>query len=213
MRGREAVPVVLASRSPRRVAILRMLGVEPKFADPGDVERPYVAPADPARYAEAQASAKARAAAVVGAVGLVVAADTVVVLERRVLGKPADADEAREMLRALAGRTHTVITGIALAWQAAETSGSDATRVTFRSLRDDEIAGYLATGQPLDKAGAYGIQDRGAALIRGVEGCFFNVMGLPVARLLDLARELGLEYDAAAGAFGARRGCGRSGSR
>jgi septum formation protein len=98
------------------------------------------------------------------------------------------------MLRALSGREHDVITGVAVGVADAEASGWERTRVAFRPLEDEEIALYVAGGEPLDKAGAYGIQGRGAALVREVDGCYFNVVGLPVAKLLDLLGRIGLRY-------------------
>jgi septum formation protein len=211
VKGPEALPVVLASASPRRAAILRLLGVEPRVLHPAGAERPHRPPEDPHAYAAAQAVAKLRAGlaqlAREGPAGVVVAvaADTIVLLDGAVLGKPADAAEARRMLRALAGRTHEVVTGVAVAHAGREAVGGETTRVAFRTVGEDEIDRYVASGEPLDKAGAYGIQDRGASLVRAVEGCFFNVMGLPVARLLDLLAQVGARYDAGDGVVVARR--------
>ena len=124
---------------------------------------------------------------------IAIGADTVVVQDRLVLGKPADAAHAREMLRLLSGRTHEVITGLAVyAWPSDRIRVElERTRVTFASLSDAEIEDYIATGEPTDKAGAYGIQGIGGRFVARVEGCYFNVMGLPVARLYHLLRELG----------------------
>jgi septum formation protein len=211
VKGRGALPVVLASGSPRRAAILRLLGLEPRVVRPAGAERPHRPPEPPHAYATAQAAAKLRAGVAAlseegpGADAVVIAADTIVLLEERVLGKPADADEARRMLRALAGRTHEVVTGVAVAHAGREAVGRETTRVAFRTVGEDEIDRYVASGEPLDKAGAYGIQDRGASLVRAVEGCFFNVMGLPVARLLDLLAQVGARYDAGDGVVVARR--------
>nr|MBA2566133.1 Maf family protein [Gemmatimonadota bacterium] len=116
-----------------------------------------------------------------------------------VLGKPAGAEEARQMLTALSGRRHEVFTGLALAHAGREVCGWARTEVTFRPLCEGEIERYVAGGEPLDKAGAYGVQGRGCAFVRCVEGCFFNVMGLPIARLLELLSELGLGYDVGSG--------------
>lgn len=205
MKGPEALPVVLASGSPRRAAILRLLGIEPRVLHPAGAERPHRPPEDPRAYAADQALAKLRAGlaqlAREGPAGgvVAVAADTIVLLDDTVLGKPADAAEARRMLRALGGRSHEVVTGVAVAHAGREAVGRETTRVAFRAVGEDEIDRYVASGEPLDKAGAYGIQDRGASLVRAVEGCFFNVMGLPVARLLDLLAEVGARYDAGDG--------------
>jgi septum formation protein len=188
------VGIRLASGSPRRRTILSMLGLEARVVPPGSVERPHVPPEAPASYAVGQALAK------LASVGsspdwLTLAADTIVILGGSVMGKPAGPAEARAMLRALAGRTHEVVTGVALAHGDRTASGWESTRVTFRPLSDAEIERYVACGEPLDKAGAYGIQGAGAVLVRRVEGCYFNVVGLPVTRLVDLLGEIGLRYD------------------
>lgn len=108
-------------------------------------------------------------------------ADTTVALDNRILGKPADAEDAARMLRLLSGRTHWVITGVALVTEKATEVATEATAVRFLTLSDEEIAAYIATGEPMDKAGAYAIQGRAARWIPRVEGCYFNVVGLPIA--------------------------------
>ncbi|MFN2432168.1 MAG: nucleoside triphosphate pyrophosphatase [Gemmatimonadota bacterium] len=205
-----AVELILASASPRRATILGMLGLAPRVVAPIDAERPHDGLQDPAAYATDQALAKLRPAAEEAPGAVVVAADTVVVLDGRVLGKPGDAGAARAMLGELSGRTHEVITGVAVGLEGRERAGFDRTRVNFRPLSAGAIHGYVATGAPLDKAGAYGIQDRGAALVRSVEGCFYNVMGLPVGRLLELLAELGVGYDPGSGML-TQRGTGGDG--
>jgi septum formation protein len=201
LEGHGALEVALVSTSPRRLAILRMLGIEPLLLEPGAAERPYQGSADPTAYAVEQALAKLRSAAVLGPWRVGLAADTIVVLNGRVLGKPATPRRAREMLGALSGKSHEVITGIALSWRGLERTACERTRVTFRSLAEREIARYVESGEPLDKAAAYGVQERGAAFVRRVEGCFFNVMGLPVTRWLELLSDLGLFYDPGSGAL------------
>ncbi len=194
--GKRDGPLVLASASPRRAELLRQVGIafEVRISDVAeDGDAPGV---DPAAVVELHARQKALDVAA-GAPGrLVLGADTVVVLDGRVLGKPGDADEAREMLRALSGRTHEVITGVALARQ----DGAEAevlalehvrTKVTFRDLREAEIEAYVAGGEPMDKAGAYGIQGRGALLVRKIEGCYSNVVGLPLSRTWEMLTALG----------------------
>ncbi len=187
--------VRLVSASPRRRAILAMLGLEPRVVEPAAVERPHAPPEAPSAYAVAQAEVKLRSSGAPPSGWMTLAADTIVVLDGRVMGKPAGPGEAREMLRTLSGRTHEVVTGLAVAHAGAVVSGWESTRVAFRALEDAEIASYVAGGEPLDKAGAYGIQGAGAALVRRVEGCYFNVVGLPVARLVALLARLGLRYD------------------
>jgi len=121
---------------------------------------------------------------------LTLAADTIVVLDGDILGKPADAAEARSLLRRLSGQTHTVFTGLALAHPATDrlSMSHEATKVTFGRLSDEEIEAYVATGSPLDKAGAYGIQDFGAVFVARIDGDFYNVMGLPIHRFYQLLR-------------------------
>jgi septum formation protein len=172
-----------------------MLGLEPRAVDPGAVERRYLLPEPPAAFVVAQAEAKLRSAGSAPPGWMALAADTVVVLDGRVMGKPKGPAEARDMLHALSGRTHEVVTGVAVSYADAVAAGSEVTRVSFRTLAEEDVARYVAGGEPLDKAGAYGIQGAGAALVRGVEGCYFNVVGLPLARLLELLGEVGLCYD------------------
>lgn len=193
---RAGVPLVLASRSPRRRAVLEQLGLRFDVVRPPEgVERPWRETEAPDAYAHELASAKARAVASGHPTELVLAADTIVVLDGHVLGKPQGPAEARAMLGRLAGREHVVHTGLSVvAPGGAEASGVEATGVVVRPLSKDEIEAYVATGEPLDKAGAYGIQGMGAAMVEAVRGCYFNVMGLPVARLLALLRELGYAY-------------------
>jgi MAF protein len=126
--------------------------------------------------------------------GATVAADTIVVVDGDILGKPRDRAEAAAMLRRLGGREHVVHTAIAVAFGGRMASGVEATRVWFRTLDEPTIEAYIATGEPLDKAGAYGIQGFGAVLVERIEGDYFTVMGLGLARLVDLLGEAGLRY-------------------
>lgn len=190
-----AVDIVLASSSPRRLELLRMLDFHPLVVDPGPVERAHGAGDDPAAYALEQALTKLRAVASRHAAALTVAADTLVVVNGRVLGKPRGEADARRMLAGLSGRVHEVFTGLALGHGGRERTGVERTRVEFRPLRRDEIARYVESGEPLDKAGAYGIQGRGATFVRRVEGCYFNVVGLPLALFSGFLADLGLLYD------------------
>jgi septum formation protein len=193
-----APPIVLASASPRRRDALMRLGLSFQVVPaPPETEGAWDGVESPPDFARRSAEAKAAVVAAGRPDALVVAADTIVVLEGMVLGKPAGDADARSMLARLAGREHTVHTGVALAAPGGPSaSGVEATRVAFRDLADDEILAYVATGEPLDKAGAYGIQAYGATLVAGVHGCYFNVMGFPVARFLGLLGELGWEYRA-----------------
>jgi septum formation protein len=126
---------------------------------------------------------------------VVVGSDTIVVVDGDVLGKPRDRDEAAAMLRRLSGRAHVVMTGVAVAWAGRVASAVEEVGVTFRALGDREIERYIETGEPMDKAGAYGIQGYGATIVDRVDGDYFAVMGLPLNRLVRLCRELGLGYE------------------
>jgi len=179
------VPLVLASQSPRRRQLLERLQI-PFSVHPSDTDEvipPGCTPADAVRHLARQ---KADAVAPGFPDALTLGADTVVVLDGVVLGKPNDAAEAAEMLASLSGRSHTVFTGIALVHPATERSveAFEATEVTFAPLHPAEIEAYVRSGSPMDKAGGYGIQDdAGALLIEGVRGDYYNVVGLPLHRL------------------------------
>jgi septum formation protein len=175
-------PLVLASRSPQRRAILEQLGV-PFEVRPADVAE--LEDGDPA--AVAVENARRKRAAVDGGGAHVLAVDTIVTLGGRIHGKPRDEAHARETLRELAGRTHEVIGGLAFD----DRLTLAVTRVTFRALDDTALEAYLATGEWRGRAGGYAIQGRGAALVRGIEGDYLNVVGLPVTALLDLMESSG----------------------
>jgi septum formation protein len=177
--------LILASRSPRREQILSMLGFPFRIQVP-DYEEINPPGMDPKRVPEHLARGKAEAAdAPPGA--LVLSADTVVLLGDRILGKPRDPADALEMLRALNGRTHEVVTGVALARGGkVEASGSELSRVTFARAPEAVLKAYAASPEPLDKAGAYAIQGHGARLVEKVDGCFYNVMGLPIQLTLRI---------------------------
>lgn len=171
-----------------------MLGIPYRQA-PAEVDEAPQAGEEPAAYAARVAEAKARAAVGVRAGELVLGADTVVVLGEEMFGKPADAAEARRMLSRLAGREHRVMSAVALLGADRIEREIDVTRVTMRRLDPDVIAGYVATGESLDKAGAYGIQGYGAALVDRIDGDFFGVMGLPIRLVLALLERFGHRYD------------------
>jgi len=186
-------PLILASASPRRRELLRLLGlpfevVPSAFEEPAPASHP-----DPEALARELALAKARDVARNHPRRWVLGADTVVWLGDRLLGKPADASEAAAMLAALVGRTHRVTTGLALLRRGGpELTAHATTEVTFRPLTPREVAAYVATGEPYDKAGGYGIQGHGALLVEGVRGDYPNVVGLPLVPLLRLLRAAGL---------------------
>jgi septum formation protein len=182
-------PLVLASRSPRRTQLLAMLGI-PHRVEAADVQEMPLPREAPAAYVRRLARDKARA--VPGA--WVLGADTTVALGDRILEKPVDQDDALRMLTELAGRRHEVHTAICLRADGQEYEAQDATAVYFRPAGDALLRAYVETGEPMDKAGAYGIQGYGAALIERIEGDFFGVMGLPVRLVLDLLARAGWEY-------------------
>ena len=185
------VPVVLASSSPRRRQLLGLLGIAPEVV-PADIDESWRNGEAPLAHCERLAREKA--AAVHRPHALVIAADTIVVLDGDILGKPKDAAEAAAMLRRLAGREHVVHTAVALAYRNDTVSGVETTRVWMRALDGDAIAAYVATGEPLDKAGAYGIQGYGAIIVERIEGDYFTVMGLGLGRMVGLMRDVGLDY-------------------
>ncbi|MHB0870017.1 MAG: Maf family protein, partial [Chloroflexota bacterium] len=187
--------LILASQSPRREALLRQAGLEFEIS-PSDVEERLSETLSPAEAAETLALEKARWVAAQRSEGLVIGADTVVVVGGQILGKPVGAEDARAMLRLLSGREHQVITGIAVvdAGSGGCRSDSVTTAVSFAPLSQEIIDRYVATGEPLDKAGAYAIQGFGALLIEGIRGCYNNVVGLPLRRLAEMLGEFG--YDA-----------------
>ena len=183
-------PLVLASGSPRRRQLLEMLGL-PFVAAVANVQELRLPREAPAAYARRLARDKARA--VPGA--WVLGADTIVVQGDDVLEKPLDAEDALRMLLQLNGRRHEVITAVCLVADGKEREAIDTTAVYFRRCEADFLRAYVATGEPLDKAGAYGIQGYGAALVERIEGDFFSVMGLPVRLVLELLDQAGWSYD------------------
>ena len=187
--------VALASQSPRRFQLLRSLGLEVvRVASRYDELAHLDSNADPRDLVLAHALGKAAEADLAGP-PVLVAADTDVVIDGAVLGKPRDPVEAHAMLRRLSGREHVVHTGFAVVDRSTGRSqrGVESTRVTFVELSDGEIERYIETGEPLDKAGAYGIQGRGALLVASINGDFYTVMGLPLARLGRAFVSLGYE--------------------
>ena len=182
--------ITLASRSPRRRQLLEMLGL-PVRVVPADVPELPLPGEEPAAYARRLAREKVRA--VPGE--LVLGADTIVVLDGDILEKPADPDDAVRMLRRLQGACHHVITSVALLTDGNLFEAQDRTAVWFRRATDDELRAYVATGEPMDKAGSYGIQGPGATLVERIEGDFFGVMGLPIRLVLKLLAEAGRPYD------------------
>ena len=185
--------IILASQSPRRKELMGQIGLKFKVISP-NVDEHMEGNPSPAQLVEELSLRKARAVErQADGEALIVAADTVVALEGTVLGKPEDEREAFAMLSALAGNRHYVYTGVTVLRDGRAVTQHEVTTVTFRELEPDEISSYIATGEPMDKAGAYGIQGLGALLVSGIEGDYFNVMGLPVYRLGRILAGFGIE--------------------
>ncbi|MFN8593231.1 MAG: Maf family protein [Thermomicrobiales bacterium] len=188
-----SLPLILASQSPRRRELLSLLGV-PFTVSVSDAPEDRDADVLADKQALLIAGRKARAIANRGARGLILGADTIVVLDGEILGKPTGGDDAKSMLRRLAGRGHQVITGVVLL--DTETGYTRETAVTstvhMKSADQVDIDGYVATGEPRDKAGAYGIQGLGGALVDGYEGCFTNIVGLPLCAVAELLASAGV---------------------
>lgn len=189
--------IILASSSPRRQELLKQLGI-PFTVRAVAVDESLERDMPPGVLVEKLALRKARAAAKVVDSGLIIGSDTVVTLDNLVLGKPGDKNEALRMLESLQGRVHEVFTGLALV--DAETgraiTGYECTEVLFRRAGRDELKAYVDTGEPMDKAGAYGIQGLGAIFVTEIQGCYYNVVGLPVAKLVEMLSQFGINVPA-----------------
>jgi len=185
--------VVLASASPRRRELLSLIGIE-HVVHPADIDETIKPGEAPAGHALRLAVEKACAIARTHPEAVVIGADTVVVLDGKVLGKPPTLEASREMIRLLNGRTHTVVTAVAVAHGGGTREGTEEVAVTFKRLTAEEMDDYVATREGMDKAGAYGIQGFGATIVERIEGDFFAVMGLPLVRLIGLLRDSGLSY-------------------
>jgi septum formation protein len=195
--------LILGSRSPRRQDLLQAAGIEFRVVVPEvQAEPPQARRGRPADLVRRAALAKAECVARRER-GIVLGADTIVVCDGEVMGKPRDPDHARQMLARLSGRWHSVYTGLALVRGARRLIGWERTKVAFLPLSNTHIAWYVSTGEPMDKAGAYAIQGEGAALIRAIRGCYTNVVGLPLPKLVEM---LGRFETPAAPSNAARRG-------
>ena len=185
--------VVLASGSPRRHELLNLIGISHEVR-PANIDETMRPRETPRRHVERLAREKASAIARRDPDLITIGADTIVVINRKVLGKPKNTDDAARMLAMLSGREHIVTTAVAVSRGKKLRSAVEEVRVRFRRLREDEIEAYIATGEPMDKAGAYGIQGFGATIVERIEGDYFSVMGLPVVRLIGLLRDVGVRY-------------------
>ncbi|MEP6620024.1 MAG: Maf family protein [bacterium] len=185
--------VILASQSPRRRELLTLVGI-PHEVRPMDIDESYLAGEHPRAHCERLAREKAAIVARTETEAVVIGSDTIVVVDGDVLGKPRDVPHAREMLTRLAGRSHTVMTAVAVQWRGVERSAVEEVGVTFHPMTAAEIDAYIATREPMDKAGAYGIQGFGATIVQRVDGDYFAVMGLPLQRMVRLMAQLGVTY-------------------
>ena len=184
--------VILASASPRRLALLQQIGIEATVC-PADFDEVSGSAVQAEDVVLANAVGKCQAVVKIKGDSLpVIAADTVVVAEGVILGKPQGAEDAVVMLKQLSGKTHKVLTGIAVSYAGEMLAEVCETKVVFRDLTDEEIKNYVATGEPLDKAGAYGIQGKGAVLVEKIDGCYNNVVGLPLTRMQLILAKLGV---------------------
>ena len=195
--------LILASSSPRRAEVLRNAGFvfQVRPADVDETRLPHEAAEDYVRrVAKAKAHAVAEPARAAAERAIVIAADTIVLADGQILGKPKDAADARRMLRLFSGKTHEVLTALCVIDIATgkELLHVEKTRVEFLKMSQEEIEGYIQTGEPFDKAGAYGIQGIAGRFATRIEGCYFNVLGLPLSRLWTTLKELGWTEDSAA---------------
>jgi septum formation protein len=186
--------LILASQSPRRAELMRMLNLEFEVM-PADIDEKYLRHEAAPAHAQRLAREKAQVIAAQHPQAVVVGSDTVVVIDRTVLGKPKDEAEAVAMLMRLQGRVHRVATGIAVAQGEEVVAETELVRVKFRTFDEDTAREYVKTREPMDKAGAYGIQGYGASLVEWVHGDYFAVMGLPVQRMIRMLEQLGYHYN------------------
>ena len=186
--------LILASNSPRRKMLLEQMGLSDFLIRPAGGPEPLpMEGLSPAEAVTAIALAKAKEVAATALPGdMILAADTMVCLDGALLGKPRDEAEAAEMLGRLSGEKHTVYTGVALLLDGKTLTGAEETDVFFRPLSEEEIRAYVATGEPMDKAGSYGLQGLASVFVRRIEGDMYNVIGLPLCRVAELAAEMGV---------------------
>jgi len=182
------IAIVLASASPRRQELLRNAGIE-FVVRPSDIPEVPYAGEDPRAFGERMAREKARAVRAFGNDGVILSADTVVAVDNEILGKPENADDAKRMLSMLSSKTHEVITAVCLLGDGFEDVRCENTAVHFNAMTENEIAEYAASGEPMDKAGAYAIQGRASRWISKIEGDYYNVVGLPVDLVWRMLRE------------------------
>lgn len=185
--------VILASQSPRRRELLTLVGIAHEVR-PADIDETYLPGEQPRAHAERLAREKAAVVARDEPNAIVIGSDTIVVVDGDVLGKPRNEADAVAMLSRLSGRSHVVMTAVAVSWRGAQRSDVVEVGVTFHPLATDDIEAYVATREPMDKAGAYGIQGYGATIVERVDGDYFAVMGLPLQRLVRLMADMDIRY-------------------
>ena len=182
--------IILASQSPRRRELLALIGI-PHEVRPADIDERILPGEEPVPHAERLARVKAETIATRERDAVVIGSDTIVVLDGDILGKPDDTNDAKATLRRLSGRTHTVHTAVAVSRDGRTVSGVESVEVTFRQLTSEQIDAYVATGEPMDKAGAYGIQGRAAVFVERIDGSYTGVMGLPLFETARLLQQFG----------------------
>ena len=185
--------LILASQSPRRRELLTQMGFSDFIIRPAQGEEMIDPSLSPGQLVEVLSRQKATEVARTAPDAVIIAADTVVTADGQVLGKPQNKEDAAAMLRFLSGRIHTVYTGVTVCRNDQISTQHEATQVRFRSLTQEEISAYIASNEPMDKAGAYGIQGIGALLVEGIEGDYFNVVGHPICRLGRMLTEFGID--------------------
>jgi septum formation protein len=193
-RPSHAPRIILASQSPRRRDLLSLVGI-PHEVRPADIDETLHPGETPEGHSVRLARGKVAAIAAREPRATIVGSDTIVVVDGVILGKPRDAAEARAMIARLSGRAHEVFTAVAVARGERVVDAVSRVEVTFRALADDEIAAYVETGEPMDKAGAYGIQGYGATIVERIDGDYFAVMGLPLVTVVRLLAAVGLRYE------------------
>ena len=185
--------IILASQSPRRRELLERMGISQFDVIPAKGEERSDPNLTPEQLVEELSRQKAAEIAADHPDALIIAADTVVAVDGSVLGKPHSHEDAQDMLKRLSGREHTVYSGLTVCWQGRSATQHEATAVRFRPLSQADIANYVSTGEPMDKAGSYGIQGYGCTLVEGITGDYYNVMGLPVCRLSAILAGFGID--------------------
>jgi len=185
--------IILASGSPRRQELLRLIGLDEFTVLPDTAEEEIVPGQTPGQTVSGIAFQKAKNVSLLcGEDDIIIAADTLVYLDGRPIAKPGSPHEAEDMLKSLSGRRHTVYTGVVILQGGIHITGVEKTEVFFRVISDEEIKAYVRTGEPMDKAGAYGVQGRGAIFVEKIIGDFFNIMGLPLCRLSLMLKNFGV---------------------